>query len=289
MSCPVGIGIVTYNRKEILNDTIDRVRSFTRRPGALLVVADDGSSDGTLAMLREKQVPVITGVNMGIAWNKNRALFLLSHILQCEVVILLEDDTGPTQAGWEGAWIEATQRWGHINYSSDWMEEHVLSGSGTPTDPIRSRYITAQCSAYSRPALTYGGYFDSRFRGYGHEHVEHSRRLVRVGYGGTDERRNDEEIVTYLALKSDLAVTATPSFRDVEQEERNFQLATKIMGAQGYRAPWGEDNELRQFRSETESAISGGPERFRLTPPDAGSSRGRAAWRGLFSRLLHRS
>jgi glycosyltransferase involved in cell wall biosynthesis len=289
MSYPVGIGIVTYNRKEILNDTIDRVRSFTCRPGAQLVVADDGSSDGTLAMLREKQVPVVTGVNMGIAWNKNRALFLLSQMLRCEIVILLEDDTGPTQAGWEDAWIEATQRWGHVNYSSEWMEEHILSGSGTPADPIRSRYITAQCSAYSRAALTYGGYFDPRFRGYGHEHVEHSRRLVRVGYGGTDERRNDEEIVTYLALKSDLTVTATPSFRNVEQEDRNFQLATRIMGAQGYRAPWGEDNELRQFRSETESAISGGPERFRLKYSNAGAPRGRAAWHGVFSRLLHRS
>jgi glycosyltransferase involved in cell wall biosynthesis len=84
MSFSVGIGIVTYNRKAVLSDTIDQVRAFTRQPGAALVVADDGSGDGTLPMLREKQVPVITGVNMGIAWNKNRALFLLSQMSSCE-------------------------------------------------------------------------------------------------------------------------------------------------------------------------------------------------------------
>ena len=65
MPFSVGIGIVTYNRKAILSDTIDRVRAYTSHPGAAIVVADDGSSDGTGAMLRERRVPVITGVQYG--------------------------------------------------------------------------------------------------------------------------------------------------------------------------------------------------------------------------------
>jgi glycosyltransferase involved in cell wall biosynthesis len=287
MSFPVGIGIVTYNRKEIVGETVERVRALTRQSDAMLVVADDGSTDGTLTMLRENQVPVITGVNMGIAWNKNRALFLLSHVLGCETVILLEDDTRPTQPGWEAEWIEAARRWGHVNFASDWMQEHILSGAGTINDPARSKLITAQCAAYSREALTYGGFFDSRFRGYGHEHVEHSRRLVRVGYGGTDERINNEEVVIYNLLKGQLTVVTTPSFRDLEQEERNFRLATTIMGQQGYRAPWGEDHELRQFRSETESAMRDGPDRFRLLPAQYRTSA--PPGRGVLSRLLHRA
>jgi glycosyltransferase involved in cell wall biosynthesis len=64
MTFSVGIGIVTYNRRDILGDTIDRVRDLTRQPDAALVVADDGSTDGTLAMLRDKQVPVITSSNV---------------------------------------------------------------------------------------------------------------------------------------------------------------------------------------------------------------------------------
>jgi hypothetical protein len=289
MSFTVGIGIVTYNRKDILSDTIDKVRAFTRQPNAAMVVADDGSSDGTLAMLRDKQVPVITGINMGIAWNKNRALFLLSHMLGCETVILLEDDTQPNRAGWEAPWMQAARLWGHVNYAGDWLQKHFLSGSGTPSDPVLSQNLTAQCAAYSHAALTFGGFFDPRFRGYGHEHVEHTHRLVRVGYGGTDERIDGQERVRYFLIKGDLTTVPSQSYHNSAEIERNFQVAQGIMAQQGYRTPWGPDNEMRQFRSETESAMSDGPGRFRLTPAGPDSSRSQPTGRGFFSRLLHRS
>ena len=286
MSFAVGIGIVTYNREAILSGTIDQVRAFTRQPDAALVVADDGSSDGTLGMLRDKQVPVITGVNMGIAWNKNRALFLLSHMLGCETVILLEDDTKPTRAGWEATLIKAAQRWGHVNFAGDWLHEHALSGTGTVDDPVRSKMVTAQCSAYSRAALTFGGYFDPKFRGYGHEHVEHTHRLVHLGYGGT---ANPAEGVIYYLIAADLTVVTSHSHYNAAEEQRNLQLAQRLMNQEGYRSPWGENGELRQFRSEIESAMSNGPERFRLTPAACHPSPGRPSGRGLFSRMLHRS
>ena len=288
MSFRVGVGIVTYNRKEIVSGTIDQVRALTRQPDAALVVADDGSTDGTLTMLRDKQVPVITGVNMGIAWNKNRALFLLSHMLGCATVILLEDDTRPERAGWEADWIAAADRFGHANYAGSWMHEHFLSGAGTVDDPVRSKMVTAQCSAYSHTALTFAGYFDPRFRGFGHEHVEHTRRLIRVGYGGTDQRINGEEQVIYNLIKGAISVVASQSYYNHEEEERNLQLARRIMGVQGYRSPWGEDSELRQFRAEIESAMRDGAERFRLTPAAPRTSPRRPAGRGLFSRLFHR-
>lgn len=288
MSFPVGIGIVTFNRKDIVASTIDRVRQFTRDPDAVMVVADDGSSDGTLEMLREKQAAVVTGANMGIAWNKNRALFLLSHMLGCETVILLEDDTQPTRAGWEQEWMAATCRWGHANFAADWMQEHFLSGAGTASDPVRCRLVTAQCSSYSRSALTFGGYLDPLFRGYGHEHVEHTRRLVRVGYGGSETNVNGEEQVLYNLLKGDLIVVGSESYYDREQEEHNLQLARGLMAKQGYRSPWGDDREMRQFRSETESALSDGPDRFRIKPALAALSHN-PAQRGLLAGLFRRA
>jgi glycosyltransferase involved in cell wall biosynthesis len=287
MSFSVGIGIVTYNRKMILSETIDQVRAFTRQPNAALVVADDGSSDGTLEMLRDKQVPMITGVNMGIAWNKNRALFLLSHMLNCDTVILLEDDTQPNRSGWEATWMRAAQRWGHVNFAGDWLREFFHSGMGTVDDPVRSHVVTAQCCAYSRAALTFGGYFDPNFRGYGHEHVEHSRRLVRVGYGGAEEWVNGQERVLYHLIKDDLIVVSSHSYYNKSQEERNLQLARQLMAIQGYRSPWGNDAELRQFRAETESAISGGLDRFRLTPAGFPAARDRPPERSLLSQLFY--
>lgn len=267
MSYVTGIGIVTYNRKEIVADTISQVRAFTRCPDVALVVADDGSTDGTANLLEAMRVPVVGGVNRGVAWNKNRALFLLSHLLGCQTVILLEDDARPYRPAWENEWIQAARRWGHVNYAADWMREHFVAGSGTAADPFLSNMVTAQCASYSGTALTYAGYFDPHFRGYGHGHVEHTRRLIRAGYGGTDAPPNEQECVLYKMIRGGVTVVASQSHFDPDQEERNLRLAMQLMGQEGYRSPWSDDSEMRQFRSEIEIAMGGGPARFRLHPP----------------------
>jgi hypothetical protein len=266
MSFSVGIGIVTYNRKDIVGETIDRVRTFTRHPDAALVVADDGSTDGTLTMLRDKRVPLVTGSNMGIAWNKNRALFLLSQRLNCEIVILLEDDTQPSVAGWEAEWISAARRWGHVNYAADWMRPYFVTGSGTAEDPRQSTMVTAQCAAYASTALAYAGYFDPLFKGYGHEHVEHTRRLIHLGHGGTERRTDTGEPLLYKLIDGGLTVATSQSHRDDAQEQHNEKLAMDLMKQSDYCPPWHSDTERRQFRLEIENAIAGDPARFRLAP-----------------------
>jgi glycosyltransferase involved in cell wall biosynthesis len=285
MSFPVGIGIITYNRKATVGATIERVRALTREPHAALVVADDGSSDGTLGMLRDMRVPVVTGVNMGIAWNKNRALFVLSQLLGCETVILLEDDTQPVAAGWESEWMTAARRWGHVNYAGGWMRQHFLSGSGTADDPVEATMVTAQCAAYSRGALAYAGYLDPRFTGYGHEHVEHTRRMIRLGYGGRVEHRNGKEQVIFHLITGGVEVVPTTSHGDAAAADRNLSLARQLMNEEGYRAPWGNDRQLRQFRSEAESSFAGDPLRFALHGTRADAVAAARPNRGLLARV----
>ncbi len=264
MSFPVGIGIITYNRKDILAETIERVRALTREPDAALVVADDGSTDGTLHMLRSMRVPVVTGVNMGIAWNKNRALFMLSQALGCETMILLEDDARPARLAWESQWIAAARQWGHVNYAGDWMREYFVSGSGTADDPVRSSMVTAQCAAFSREALSFAGYFDPRFTGYGHEHVEHTCRMIRLGYGGSRQRIDGAEQVLFHCIAGGVTVVPSVSTGDAAAAERNLLLARSLMAESGYRAPWRTEDQLQQFRSEVGSGFAGSEERFLL-------------------------
>nr|WP_294567027.1 glycosyltransferase [uncultured Rhodopila sp.] len=286
MPFPLGIGIITYNRKATVAATIARVRALTREPHAALVVADDGSSDGTPGMLREMRVPVVAGINMGIAWNKNRALFVLSQLLGCETVILLEDDAQPNEAGWEAQWMAAARRWGHVNYAGTWLRHHFLSGSGTADDPVRATMVTAQCAAYSRGALTYAGYFDPRFGGFGHEHVEHTRRMIRLGYGGGVEQRDGKEQVIFHLITGGVGVVESTSHGDAAAADRNLLLARQLMAEQGYRAPWGNDSQLRQFRSEAESSFAGDPVRFALHGAPADKVPAGSPGRGLLARLL---
>jgi glycosyltransferase involved in cell wall biosynthesis len=260
----IGIGIVTYNRRDILAATVEKVRRFTRHPAVDFVVADDGSTDGTLGWLRDNDIPAVTGVNMGIAWNKNRALYFLSEMLGCETVILLEDDTQPSKPGWEDAWIAAGRFWGHANFAAPWMKDLFISGQGTPADPVLCDKLTAQCAVFSRESLLFGGFYDSRFRGYGHEHVEHTRRLVRVGFGGTDRIVDGHEQMRFKLIRGDISVVDVPSYENHEQAEQNRLIAGPLMTDQSYRAPWRDDAELKQFRAEMRSALDGRPHGFSL-------------------------
>ncbi|HEY3849008.1 MAG TPA: glycosyltransferase family 2 protein [Acetobacteraceae bacterium] len=243
----LGIGIVTYNRRMVLSETLDHVLLHTRHTRTVLAVADDGSTDGTLDMLRSRQVLTVTGRNMGVAWNKNRALFLLSELSRCDVVVLLEDDAYPAQDNWEVEWMNAAIRWGHANVAAQWLRGHFVSGTGTAEDPILSTRVTAQCAVFSREALLFGGYFDSRFHGYGHEHVEHSRRLIRMGYGGVDQQD-----ALFNLLWGGISYHSTQSSFDgkPEQVEENRQLARELFWDVSYRAPWRTEAEAKQFRDE---------------------------------------
>jgi GT2 family glycosyltransferase len=257
MAVRVGIGVITCNRKDVLNETLTRLRAHTRTP-CIVAVADDGSHDGTAEMVRSQQITLVTGRNMGIAWNKNRALYLLSVLAGCDIVLLLEDDTFPTVDGWQQEWVAATESWGHANFAGEWFRASYLKGSGTLADPIVSKDVTAQCSGFSRDALQYGGYFDSRFRGYGFEHLEHSRRLVRVGYGGSFEDIEGEVMPIYKLLNRGITVTNPASFSNRADRDRNELLCQELLFDQTYRMPWRDDAELNQFRAEMQQAARGG-------------------------------
>ncbi|HEY1931063.1 MAG TPA: glycosyltransferase [Acetobacteraceae bacterium] len=255
MPLQLGIGIITYNRKAVLSETLDRVRRHTRYPFTAVGVADDGSTDGTLDMLRARNMLTVTGRNMGIAWNKNRALFMLTELQRCDVVILLEDDSYPTRDHWEIEWLNAAIRWGHATIAGDWMQSGFLSGAGTADDPIRSTLVTAQCAVYSREAILFGGYYDSRFRGYGHEHVEHSLRMVRLGYGGADEEVDGAQVTVFKLLKTSMQFAKTTSFFDQAQADRNYTLARQLLLDATYRAPWHDEAAMQQFRDEMRSSF----------------------------------
>jgi hypothetical protein len=158
--------------------------------------------------------------------------------------------------------MAAARRWGHVNYAGDWMREFFLSGSGTADDPVRSRMVTAQCAAFSRAALSFAGYFDPRFSGYGHEHVEHTWRMIRHGYGGASERIDGEERVSFLLISGGVSVVASVSTGDAAAADRNLLLARTLMAEDGYRAPWRDDRQLQQLRSEVEFSFDADENRF---------------------------
>lgn len=246
----LGIGVTTFNRRPKLEVCLSRLRELTSQPFHL-VVADDGSVDDTLALCAQRQIITVTGPNMGIAWNKNRVLFFLHRILECEVIILIEDDCHPNQRGWERQWIDGTRQWGHANFAGPWFQEKILSGDGSVANPFVSRSLSGQCAAFADRALSVCGYLDSRFKGYGYEHAEHSSRLVRSGFGGEMRITESGELEPhYYLLAADLSVSSDESYRNEKSLAANWTTWERMYGDPVYRYPWRSKDEFRQFRQE---------------------------------------
>ena len=254
MPVKLGIGITTYNRCRKLETCIAQLQKLTPQPFSL-VIADDGSKDGTAAMCARQQIVCVTGENMGIAWNKNRALFFLDRILECDVSILLEDDCYPNNFGWQADWIEGAQKWRHVNYAGVWHRKQFVSGAGNVDRPFLSASVSGQCAAFGRRALSVSGFLDSRFKSYGYEHAEHSSRLVRAGFGGEMRISGRGKLDPHFyLLAADLTVLAGESYRNEESLASNWIAWTRMYGDPTYRHPWRKTEEFLQFRREMKAA-----------------------------------
>ena len=291
----LGVGVITYNRQPRLAATLAALL-LHQSVDCVWVVADDGSTDGTASFvgLQYPEMTLVTGQNRGVAWNRNRALWQLYVVERCDVVLLIEDDACPDASGWEADWIRATLRHGHVNLAGEWFKAGFVRGAGTPTDPVLSQGVSGQVSAFRRDALDYVGFYDTRFRGYGMAHVEHSLRLIRAGYGGEvvlgkvgdfdlhQLGKPGAEIPTSLPealfylLRSPIVVNFAASHASPEAETRNRARAVSIVHDQVYRAPWSCDGEMIAFRSEM-AAVAHSPKRqvFPMQPPSPASAPGR--------------
>ena len=258
MAGKLGIGIITYNRKDILKDVVASVQRHTSTAFDF-VVADDGSTDGTPDLLRQMNIPCITGRNKGISWNRNRILWYLKEERQCDWIIILEDDCFPTVFGWERPWIDAIERYGHVNFMPELtieIDNDISSGSGTPEDPFIAPMHQAFCIGYHARALSYVGYLDTRFEKYGEEHVEHTQRFLRAGYGGLSQHLSPERGQLFY-LRGGLDTLPSHSHGSHELAMRNRAIHDAIRHEPLYRHPWRTDDEMFEFREEIARVLPG--------------------------------
>jgi glycosyltransferase involved in cell wall biosynthesis len=253
MMSKIGIGIVTYNRIEYMQRVVDGIRAHTTSEYEL-VVADDGSTDGTSEWCRENGIRVISGANGGVCWNKNRALFALQE-LGCDPILLLEDDCVPVRADWDWDWRIATALYGHVAFAHPKLAPWLISGTGTPVDPFVNNKATAQCSSASGLALSQVGFFDTRFKGYGVGHAEWTTRMKRLGYGFRKAiDLEGREVKANLYIEGGLVGDDAPTFKDKANIARNEALFTELKKEAPFRSPWYNDEERLRFLAEQKKA-----------------------------------
>ncbi len=190
-----GVAICHYNRLDTLQEIVQAVKE-TAPADARIVICDDGSEhdrgqayDGfgpTVSIVAQEQnVLLLQGPNLGVAANKNRALWALQD---CDFLCILEDDLKPTQSGWFEAYEKAAVLSGIHHFCR--VQDREVDSLAPEFDEFMSR---------NRLSLVYGpsprgdltfltstivrevGAFNPRFRGVGYAHGEWSHRVARAG------------------------------------------------------------------------------------------------------------
>ncbi|GLR68068.1 hypothetical protein GCM10010909_27490 [Acidocella aquatica] len=249
----LGIAITTFNRRELVVDLAVKIRALTSGPHEL-VVCDDGSTDGTAQTLRAMGVRVIGGTNRGIAWNKNRGIYYLLHVSQCDVIILLDDDIVPVTPGWEVEWIEAAWRYGHVNHAHPAYKNSLVAGALTAADPGLASTIPGWALAFNRFILASIGYMDVRFGRYGHEHSDLSFRALRTGHGGITVQEAAGQKALFYVIDGGLRGVPSVTSGTPEELQANGRLLMELGAEPVYRHVWREDAQMRAFLAEIAAA-----------------------------------
>jgi GT2 family glycosyltransferase len=158
---------------------------FSTTPdGTKVVVCDDGTPD-----LDPKNIPdpaiLIQGQNLGVAANKNRALWGLQD---CTFITILEDDLFPTEEGWFEAYEQVSKLTSNHHFcrvqNKEVTEPHAdfstyLNENGFT--PVYGPSPRGDLTFITRRVLRDVGGFNSAFVGAGYAHGEWSERVAKAG------------------------------------------------------------------------------------------------------------
>lgn len=239
----IGIAITTFNRIDCLLEQIRLIQKFSVCEYEL-IVCDDGSTDDTVEHLKKENIPYITGKNRGIAWNKNRGLYYLANYTNVDVFMLLDDDTYPTQYGWDMEWGKAAQQQGHVTFVVPEWKPQLFYGDCNAQNPGLSPLIAGSCIAVSREVFPLVGYMDNRFGKYGHEHTDYSTRYVKAGFGGIIRK---DGTMLYAVMDSGLKLTSIASTGSPEMAKKNEIILQQLSQAPLFRQPWFSAAEQKEF------------------------------------------
>jgi len=192
-----GVAICHYNRHHTLRKVVEAVKE-TVDPATRIVVCDDGSKheakleemmiDSVEDVCRECEVLLIKGPNLGVAANKNRALWALQD---CHYLCILEDDLFPTEKGWFEIYMKAMSLSGCHHYCRI-QDKEIKDTVPAFTEFMTSHGVTPIFASSPRGDFTFltqkvvkkVGAFNPKFRGAGYAHGEWSKRVAKAGLIG---------------------------------------------------------------------------------------------------------
>lgn len=230
----IGIGVTTYKRPAVCNALWNSIMStISSEHSYSFICAIDG--EGTIGLQLPPEVTQITGPRLGIAGNKNRAL---SNLQDCDYVFIFDDDMLCIKPGWINLYIEAMQLL-HVEHLCHFCEAYDPNLGRSPNTAV---YKTEKIGGYTilhtngivpgvllvstKKTVNTVGAYDPRYRLYGYEHADWTRRAAQAGlYIPHPEHIFVKEALDYI--KSFLDVPSSVVNDNVKEEiEYNSKIWT---------------------------------------------------------------
>jgi len=185
----IGIGIMSYQREDILRRLIDSIIKHTDLRKTTVFISDDGSDDpGLVKYLSELAdtnnfVVLKNPDRIGIAGNSNRLIRCLTRF---KYGMILNDDVEILRNDWEYYYVDAMRRTGmhHFLYRQVGVYGAKI-GDSISIGEINLRKVDEKphgaVMAFTREMLVKCGYFNESYGIYGMEHVDWSQKVWEMG------------------------------------------------------------------------------------------------------------
>lgn len=236
------LAITTFNRVEYLRRLINSFQStYDRGFRWEIVVADDGSGDGTIEYLEnlvvdDIPIQVIRNQRSGIHHQFNSILRTIEG-RQFDVCFKADDDIEFIKSGWEKLYIDAIQKsgFGHLCFfDQDWRPEKIL------TPPVETPFLISFCKGIdvqgsfftiTPEVIRRVGYMDTEnfgFRGVGH--IDYTLRACRLGFNDPNNPFDAKDSHLYIrgqlgGYRSALPSELLTGLEDQNETQRKYALA----------------------------------------------------------------
>ena len=166
----ISVVVCTYNGERTLRDCLEGLTAL-RYPNYEVIIVNDGSTDGTLAITREFSFRVISTPNMGLSSARNTGLSAANG----EIVAYIDDDAYP-DPDWLTYLASTFSSTEHVSVGGPnlapagdgWIADAVANAPGGPCHVLLSddeaEHIPGCNMAFRKSALQAVGGFDPRFR-----------------------------------------------------------------------------------------------------------------------------
>ncbi len=190
------LAITTFNRSHFLNKLINSFVA-TATSKWQIIIADDGSTDGTLDYIGQLQIPnipitVIKNNRQGVHHQFNTIVKELEK-LNFDYCFKCDDDIEFIKPGWEQLYIDAIEKTGYdhlSHFETNWRSKKNLEKPVIQDDLIsycNAKDVQGAYFTLTPKVLKQVGYLDTKnlgFRGVGH--IDYTMRACRAGFNNID-------------------------------------------------------------------------------------------------------